>query len=240
MPPRDFATTNWTLVLAVHTTSPAKRRDALAGLCEGYWHPVYAFIRRRGHDADAAADITQSFFTHVLEKDVLDGVDPSLGRFRAFLLVAVKNFLANQWDHDAARKRGGGWTRVPYELPELERRYEAARSADLDPEQLFEQRWAATVLTRAVERVKAQQHAAGREREFTVLSPFLTSDGGEHRPYREVAVELRTTETALRTAVHRLRHALGVALREEVGDTVSDAAVADTELRHLLGVLAMA
>ena len=206
----------------------------MASLCEAYWSPVYTFIRRRGHDADQAADLTQSFFAHLLEKHVLDAVDPALGRFRAFLLASVKHFMANEWDRESAKKRGGGWARVPYDPPELERRYTAVRSHELDPEQVFERQWAATLLDRALERVRREQDVGGRAREFAALSPFLTSDGGGERPYREVARDLGTTDAAVRTAVHRLRQRLGAALRAEVSDTVTDPGSAELELRHLL------
>jgi RNA polymerase sigma-70 factor (ECF subfamily) len=232
-----FATTRWTMVMDARSGGTGRREQALAALCDAYWPPIYAFLRRRGNDADRAADLTQSFFRHLLEKHALDSVDPALGRFRAFLLASVKHFVANEREHDVARKRGGGWTRVDYDAPELERRYEAMRSPDLDPEQVFERQWAAAVMARAVAAVRAKQEAAGRGREFAVLAAYLTSDAGGERPYRDVAIELATTETAVRAAVHRLRQALGGALRAEVRETVTDAAAADAELRHLLGLL---
>lgn len=225
------------MVLAVRTASAEHREAALAGLCGAYWTPIYAFLRRRGHDADEAADLTQAFFRHVIEKRTFDAVDPSLGRFRAFLLASVTHFAANAREHDGAQKRGGGWTRVDFDAPELERRYVAVWSSGLDPEQAFERHWAATVLEHALARLQAQQGAAGRGREFAALSGYLTSDAGEERPYREVAAVLQITETAVRAAVHRLRQALGRALRDEVSDTVSDAAAAEAELRHLLALL---
>jgi RNA polymerase sigma-70 factor (ECF subfamily) len=235
--PDDFTTTRWTMVLAVRTASAERREAALAGLCGAYWAPIYAFLRRHGHDADEAADLTQAFFRHVIEKRSLDAVDPSLGRFRAFILASVKNFAANAREHDGAQKRGGGWTRVDADAPDLERRYAALRSSELDPEQAFERHWAATVLEQALARLKARQVEAGHGREFAALSGYLTSDAGEERPYREVAADLQTTETAVRAAVHRLRQALGRALRDVVSDTVSDAAAAEAELRHLLALL---
>jgi RNA polymerase sigma-70 factor (ECF subfamily) len=235
---RDFTTTNWSLVLAVRTTHAARRREALAGLCEAYWYPVYAFVRRRGHSAEDAADLTQAFFAHVLEKGSFDAVDPGLGRFRTFLLASVKHFLANEWDRGAARKRGGGWTRIPCEPGELEQRYAAIRSQGLDPEEEYERQWAATVMSRALAALGAQQKSAGRGRELEVLSPFLTSDAGGERPYREIAAQLSTSETAVRTAVHRLRQRLGAVLRAEIADTLDDPSGTDAELRHVLTLLA--
>lgn len=235
--PRAFVTTNWSLVRAVRTTDAARRATALAGLCEAYWGPLYAFIRRRGHEAETAADCTQAFFAHVIEKGAFESADPALGRFRTFLLVSVKNFLTSQWEHDTALKRGGGWSSVPFDTEALERRYEALRSGDLDPELAFERHWAQTVLDRALARVRAQQAAAGRAKEFAVLEAYLTSDAGPGRPYREVARELGIADTAVRAAVHRLRQRLGEALRAEVGETLDDPAGVDAELRFLLSRL---
>lgn len=233
----DFSTTRWTLVRDAQSASAAERSAALEALCSAYWPPIYAFLRRRGHDAEDAADLTQAFFRHLIEKRGLASVDPALGKFRAFLLASVKHFVSNAREHDVAQKRGGGWARVDFDPPALERRYAGVRSADLDPEQAFDRQWAATVLERAVTTLGAQHDAAGRGREFALLSGYLTSDAGEERPYRAVAADLGTSETAVRAAVHRLRQALGKALREVVAETVGDAAAADAELRHLLALL---
>jgi RNA polymerase sigma-70 factor (ECF subfamily) len=225
------------MVLALGTTDVARRAEALASLCDAYWYPVYAFVRRLGHAPEDAADLTQAFFVHVLEKKAFEDADPGLGRFRSYVLASVRHFLINEWQREAALKRGGGQRGVPFEPAELERRYVSVRSTELDPEQLFDRQWAATVLERALCRLGAQQASLGRGREFAALSPFLTSEAAGERPYRAVAAELGTTETAVRAAVHRLRQRLGSALREEVSDTVGNAAAADAELRHLLGLL---
>lgn len=234
----SFLTTNWSLVLAVRTTHEGRRRDALTGLCEAYWYPVYVFVRRRGHGAEDAADLTQAFFAHVLEKGAFDAVDPALGRFRTFLLASVKHFLTNEWMREAARKRGGDWTRVSCEPAELEQRYAAIRSLARDPEEEFERQWAATVMRRALESVRMQQESIGRGREFRVLAAYLTSDADDERPYRDVAAELSIAETAVRAAVHRLRQRLGLALRAEIAETLEDPAATDAELRHVLMLLA--
>lgn len=234
----SFLTTNWSMVLAVRTAHEGRRRDALAGLCEGYWYPVYAFVRRRGHSAEDAADLTQAFFAHVIEKSAFDAVDPALGRFRTFVLASVKHFLANEWARDTARKRGGDWTRVGCEPAELEQRYTAIRSLAPDPEQEFERQWAGTVMSRAMRALKTEQEAAGRGREFEVLSQYLTSNAGDVRSYREAAATLSIAETALRAAVHRLRQRLGLALRAEIANTLDDPASTDAELRHVLLLLA--
>jgi RNA polymerase sigma factor (sigma-70 family) len=234
----DFATTHWSVVIAAGTHDVGRRQAALAELCEGYWMPLYAFIRRRGHAPDAAADLTQGFFVHIVEKDALAKVDPSLGRFRAFLLASVKHFLANERERETARKRGGHWTQLPFDATELERRYESVRSSDLDPEQLFDRQWAATVIDRALARLRSQQAQSGKASEFDLLAGFLTSDAGQEHSYRELSSVTGSTETAIRASVHRLRLAFGKALRAEIADTVRDQASADAELRHVLTIAA--
>jgi RNA polymerase sigma-70 factor (ECF subfamily) len=240
MSPNRFESTSWTMVVGLQTTDAPRRTEALARLCEAYWTPIYAFVRRTGQSPDDAADLTQAFFLHLLSQDrAFASVDRSLGRFRSFLLAALRHFLSNERDRAATQKRGGRWNRVPFEPEDLERQYAAMRSTGLDAEALFDRHWAVTLLTRAVARVRAQEEAAGRGRQFAALSGYLTSEGEERGPggYRDVAAGLATTETAVRAAVHRLRQRLGVALREEVVDTVGDAASADAELRHLLTAL---
>jgi RNA polymerase sigma-70 factor (ECF subfamily) len=231
-----FETTRWSVVLAARTADSAGRREALATLCEAYWAPLYAFIRRHGRSPEDAADLTQSFFAHLLEEGTLTNVDPGLGRFRTFLLVSVKNFLANEWKQRTASKRGGQWTRVPFEPSALERRYVAVSSEELDPERLFDRHWALTVLDRALDRLRVQHTSAEKQREFKALAPFLTSDGAEGRSYRDVGAELRMSDVAVRAAVHRLRRRFGIALRDEISDTVSDRAATDAEIRHVLAV----
>lgn len=224
------------MVLAAATADPTRRRAALTALCQAYWLPIYAYIRRRGHSPDDAADLTQAFFLHVVEKGTFSVVDPAIGRFRAFLLAAVKHFLVNEYYRDSANKRGGQWTRLVLDPEDLERRYAAAGRDDLDPERLFDRQWAATVLERALARLRAQQAEAGKTREFDALAGFLTSDAGAERTYRQLAEELGTSEAAIRTSVHRLRQKYGMALRAEIGETVRDAAAADAELRHVLSI----
>jgi RNA polymerase sigma-70 factor (ECF subfamily) len=240
MSPSRFEPTSWTMVVGLQTTDASRRTEALARLCEAYWTPIYAFIRRSGTSPDDAADLTQAFFLHLLSQDrPFATVDRSLGRFRSFLLAALRHFLSNERDRVATLKRGGRWSRVPFEPEDLERQYAAMRSTAFDAEALFDRHWAITVLHRAVARVRAKEEAAGRGRQFAALSGYLTSEGAGSGPggYREVAAALGTTEVALRAAVHRLRQRLGAALREEVVDTVGDAASADAELRYLLAVL---
>ncbi len=232
----DFATTNWSVVLAAGTEDLDRRQAALAQLCEAYWMPLYAFVRRRGHAPDVAADLTQGFFAHIVEKDGLARVDPALGRFRAFLLASVKHYMSNEREREQASKRGGRWTRLSFDATELERRYEAVCSSELDPEQLFDRQWAATVIDRALARLRQQQAQAGKGVEFDRLAGYLTSDAPAAHSYRELAALQGVNETAVRAAVHRLRLKFGAALRAEIADTVHDQASADAELRHVLTI----
>jgi RNA polymerase sigma-70 factor (ECF subfamily) len=228
------------MVVGLQTGDATRRAAALSRLCEAYWAPIYAFVRRTGQSPENAADLTQAFFLHLLEQErAFANVDPGLGRFRTFLLAALRHFLSNVRERDATQKRGGAWHRVPFEPAELERQFVAMRSADPDPEQAFDRQWAATVLERALTRLRTEEEAAGRQRQFAALSGYLTSEGVDHGHggYREVAAALGTTETALRAAVHRIRQRFGAALREEVVDTVGDRSAADAELRHLLALL---
>ena len=225
-------------MLAAQTVDAERRRDALGTLCVAYWAPIYAFVRRRGLSPEDAADLTQAFFLHLVESHRLAHVDPALGRFRSFLLAAVKNFLANEWDRGQAQKRGGHLARVDFDTDALERRYKALHDDALDPDRMFERQWAHLVLERAADRLRQQQDRAGKGREFALLGSFLTSDAGGERAYKDVAAELGTTEPAVRTAVHRLRLKFGTCLREEIAETVSDAVAADAELRHVLIVAA--
>jgi RNA polymerase sigma factor (sigma-70 family) len=232
----DFGTTHWSLILALKDAEPERTRQALAELCRRYWYPLYSVIRRRVHDADQAADLTQDFFLHLIEKDALRRADPALGRLRSFLIASVKNFLANERDRAVARKRGGEARPVTFDEMEADRRYQVDARAGWDQERAFDHQWALTVLRRALARLRSEFEANGRAAEFDHLCPFLTGDGGE-RPYREIASSLGTTEAAVKSAVRRLRRRYGETLREEIAETLSDPGDCEAELRYLLAAL---
>jgi RNA polymerase sigma-70 factor (ECF subfamily) len=231
-----FGTTQWSLILAAQGEDPERAREALAEICRTYWYPLYCLIRRRGHGADEAADLTQDFFVHLIEKGALRVVDPALGRFRSFLLASVKNFLTNDHDRLAAGKRGGGLKPVTFDGDEADRRQWSDGHADWDPERYFDRQWALTVLQRALDRLRWEYAQAGRPGEFEHLSAFLTGEGRE-QPYRQVAASLEMTEAAVKTAVHRMRRRYGKALREQIAATVGDPEKVDAELRYLLEAL---
>ena len=230
-----FSTTHWSLVLSAGGASTPDARAALGGLCEAYWYPVYAYVRRRGYSVEDARDLTQAFFARLLEKNDLRGADPARGRFRSFLLTAVSHFLSNQRDWQSALKRGGGLPTLPLDFASGEERYIKEPSDQLDPERIFERRWAMEVLESALKRLEADYARTGNRRHFEILKPCLT-DNSSDVSYRAIGEKLGMSEGAVGVAVHRLRRRFSVALREEVAQIVSPPLV-DDELRYLLRAL---
>ena len=232
-----FTTTSWTKVLAAREAPSAEAREALEGLCRVYWYPLYAYIRRRGHEADDAGDLTQAYFAELIEKSYLEDYDPSRGRFRVFLRASVKNFLSKQREKARTWKRGGRTQTISFDSQEVEGRYLHEPVDRLTPEEIFERRWALTVLESALARLRTEQAEAGRGAEFERLEGFLT--GQEARAsYGEVAAELSTSEGAIKMTVHRLRQRFGKLLRGEIAETVAGPEEVDDEVKYLLGVIA--
>ena len=231
-----FDTTRWSAVLAARDATGKTARDALSWLCEAYWLPLYAYVRRRGHGPDEAADLTQAYFTALLEKDYLKNVRRERGRFRLFLLKSMQHFLSNQWDSRQALKRGGDKVFVFLDPTDAEQRYSIASRDDLTPEALFDRRWALTLLDRVLDRMRVEARSKGRERQFELLSGFLT-ETSRHGTYRAAAEALGTSESAVKVAVYRLRRRFGESLRNEIAETVGDGSEVETELQHLLSVL---
>jgi RNA polymerase sigma factor (sigma-70 family) len=232
-----FATTSWTKVLSAREASSTEARQALEGLCRIYWYPLYAFVRRQGHDAESSRDLTQAYFAELLEKGYLDDYDPERGRFRVFLKTSLKHFLSKELEKALAWKRGGRAEVVSLDAEEVEGRYRFEPVDRLTPEAIFERRWALTVLERTLARLRREQEDSDHGREFERLEGFLTGQQGKV-PYREVAEELGTTEGAVKTSIHRLRQRFGQLLRTEIAETVASPAEVDEEVRHLLGVIA--
>jgi RNA polymerase sigma-70 factor (ECF subfamily) len=233
---KRFTTTQWSRVQQAKEGSDSEAREALEELCQIYWHPLYAFIRRQGSDPEAAQDLTQAYFTELLEKDLLQVVDPAAGRFRSFLLASLKHFISHERDKERAQKRGGGTPTFSLEADTAEMRLGDGPADELTPEQVFERQWALTVLERSLERLHQAALESDTATNFERLKPFLTGEQA-NAPYRELAAELGMTESAVSTAVHRLRKSFGVMLRAEVAETVADPADVDDEIRHLLGVI---
>jgi RNA polymerase sigma-70 factor (ECF subfamily) len=232
--PADFPTTRWTLVIAAADPQRKDARSALVSLCEGYWYPLYAYVRRRGYPADQAQDLTQEFFIRVLEGRYLDRADPQKGRFRAFLLSSMKFFLGDEADRNRAQKRGGG-TVLSLEFSSGEDRYQREPAHDETPERIFEQRWALSVLDRVVERLRDEFVQHGRPEHFERLKVFLL--GQSDAPYAALAREMNTSEGALKVAIHRLRKRYRELFRQEIADTVADPAEVESELRFLAAAL---
>src|SRR5438552_10931065 len=192
-PPDRFRTTRWTLVLAAQDRASPEARQALEDLCDAYWYPLYAFIRRSGHNSDEARDLTQEFFARLLEKDYLADVDREKGKFRSFLLAACKHFLANERDRALAQKRGGGRTMLSFDADAAESRYCSEPQHTLTPARRFERRWVLVLLQSVLSRLRDEQTQAGKGEHFDQLKGFLAGDKGPAR-YGQVAVALNTTE----------------------------------------------
>jgi RNA polymerase sigma-70 factor (ECF subfamily) len=230
-----FNTTRWSLIVAAQRSESPLARQALGELYKTYWYPLYAYIRRRGHSADAAQDLTQEFFTHLLEPDGLASVNPDRGRFRCYLLAACQHFLANEYDRARARKRGGGQSILSLDFGEADARYQREPAHEATAERLFERRWALALLDAVLIRLRAEYQAAGKLAVFDALQMYLTGDGD--RPYAETAKTAGMTEGAVKVAVHRLRNRYRMLLRDEIGQTLDDPSTIDDEIRALFAAL---
>ncbi len=230
-----FNTTQWSQVLQAGQGDGSHADHALAGLCACYWHPLYFFARSRGMSVEDAQDATQDFFTTLLEKKTLANVSREGGRFRSFLLAAFKHYLSNRRQHENAKKRGGEFTvfSLDFESAEGEFQYEPVDSQT--PETLYEKRWAFAVLNICYERLEAECEKMGKLDVFLKLRPFLTGEN-EDMTYKDVAGELKMSEAAIKTAVHRLRKQFGKILRDEIRHTLDSDAV-DEEIQHLFSVI---
>ena len=210
---------------------------ALEELCRTYWYPLYAYVRRHGHTREEAEDLTQEFFARLLDKNYLQGLQRDQGKFRAFLLVALKHFLANEWDRATRKKRGGGVTLLSLNWEDAETRYQIEPADTLSPDKLYDRLWAVTLLERVITRLREENAAAGNSRVFDALSPFLTI-GKSAIPYADAASRLEMTEPAVRVAVHRLRRRYRELLRGEIAQTLSDSARVDEEMAALFSAFA--
>jgi RNA polymerase sigma-70 factor (ECF subfamily) len=228
------------LVLAARDGSSASAEAAMQALCTTYWRPLYSFVRRSGRSVEDAQDLTQSFFSHLLEKDSLAHVDPALGKFRAFLLTALRNFLTNEWRREQASKRGGDAQFLSLDdLTRAEDYYAAGLSASETPQQIYERNWALAVIERAARRLEDEFAAAGKSHIFALLKPYLEGDRDAAR-YAQVAAALEWSEVTVRVSVHRMRGRFRDLLQQEVATTLADpdnhSAIED-ELKFLLNAL---
>jgi RNA polymerase sigma-70 factor (ECF subfamily) len=230
----DFPKTCWTLVVAAGDPLRDDCRNALVRLCENYWYPVYAYVRRRGYPEAEAQDLTQDFFVRILEGRYLNRADPNRGRFRSFLLNSCKFFLADQADRARAQKRGAGAI-LPFEVASGERRYSFEPLDNETPEHIFERRWAVMLLDRAVSRLRDEFTQHGSPSDFEKLKVFLLGQG--EVPYADVAREMGATEGGLKVAIHRLRKRYRVLFLREIAETVADPAEVDSEIQFLFSAL---
>jgi len=232
-----FATTHWSVVLTAGRRDTTRARDALESLCRVYWLPIYAFVRRQGHTTHDAQDLTQAFFARLLEKNSFADADRNRGRFRTFLLAALKHFLANEWDKAHAKKRGGWRVVIPLDASSAETAGGLEPADNSTPEKIFERRWALAVLTQVLRRLRAEHVRDGKEALFEQLKPTLTEASHDVR-YAEIAARLGTSEGAVKTAVHRLRRRYRELLRSEIAGTVGDPGEIEDEIRNLFAALA--
>ena len=236
--PAQFRTTRWSVILAAAESQTPGSQAALTELCQHYWYPLYAFARRRGYAAPDAQDLTQGFFLHLLEHRALKRADPLKGKFRSFLLASFRNFLADESDRARSLKRGGNFEFVALDAEDAENRYQLEPADHLTAEKIFDARWAMTLLTRTVERLREQCAACGEISRFEVLSAFVgVGPGKAPPPYEEVAKSLNLSVGAAKTTVHRFRKQYAAFLRQEIGRTVSDPAEIDEEIHALCDAL---
>ena len=241
--PASFSSTHWSVVLAAAQDQTPSGQAALAELYQNYRYPLYAHVRRCGYNPDDADDLIQSFFLHLLEHRCLAQVDPGKGRFRSFLLASLQNLLRTEQRRERTEKRGGLCTFVSLDAQAAERRYlfEPADDRALTVEQMFDARWAVTLLDRAMANVRAKYVARGKQRIFETLKQFLPcGSSGDEATYPGTAASLGISEASVNTLIHRLRQHYALALRREVASTLSDPAAIDEEIHLLCDALAAA
>ena len=233
--PGVFATTHWSIVLEAQGESPAAQ-EALEKLCRTYWRPIYGFVRRHGAGAEDAEDITQGFFALLLERKDLNSVRKEKGRLRSYLLASVKHFLADESRHAMAVKRGKGQRLIPLEEIREREGIDIERSDRLTADQIYERRWALTVLQQVMERLREEYRSAGNVRFFDQMKTMLM-DEAERPSQAQVAGEFGMTENAVKQAFYRFRQRYQTLLREEIAHTVAMPGDIEDELRHLISVV---
>lgn len=232
-----FVTTHWSVVMRAATQGSPDSGPALEKLCRTYWYPIYAFARRQGRAHHEAQDLTQDFFSRLLESEALDSVHPQKGRFRSFLIASFRHFLANEWKAARRQKRGGGQELLSLDEEDAEGRYKRDPADHLTPEKVFERRWAETLLADVLDRLQSEWEANKSNGCFEDLKPFLLG-GGDASPFASVAVRLNVTEASLKWTVHKLRQRYREIFREEIAHTVASPEEIDDEIRHMFTVMA--
>jgi RNA polymerase sigma-70 factor (ECF subfamily) len=229
----SFLTTRWSIVRSAADLDPERARAALATLCQSYWYPLYAFVRRKGVAAQDAEDVVQSFFARILEKRNFDSVSPEKGRFRSFLLASIQNHLANLRDAARAEKRGAGRSALEIDFARADARFGLEAKPEA-AERAYEREWALALLERALAGVEQEYRASERGELFDVLKAELTGAGSSHAEY---AQRLASNEGAVKVAVHRLRKRYRERLRAEIAETVADPGEIEAEIADLFEAL---
>jgi RNA polymerase sigma-70 factor (ECF subfamily) len=232
----QFAATRWSVVLVAGRRSSPDSRRALESLCEAYWYPLYAYVRRRVADTNDAHDLTQAFFAELLAKNYVASAKAERGRFRAFLLTSLKHFLSKEWDKAKAQKRGGGKAPISLDFESADSQYRIEPAYGLTAEQIYDREWAVALLGRIMGRLERESADGGNATPFEELKGFLI---GEHAgaTYADVATRLGTTEAAVKMAAHRLRRRYRELLREEIAETVSGPEEVEDEILNLFATL---
>ena len=214
-----------------------RAQQALAGLCQTYWYPLYAHVRRRGHGAHDAQDLTQEFFARLLARQTLGRADPARGRFRTFILTALDHFLADEWDKSRAQKRGGATELLSLDLAAAEQRFELEPADTAAPDKAFDRQWALALLEAVLDQLENEYRSDGKTDWFFALQPTLTG-ASESQPYAELAARLDANEGAVKVAVHRLRKRYRALLQAKIVETVASPEEVPEEMRYLLQALA--
>lgn len=232
----QFASTHWSLILQASDSQAPDSAKALEKLCAAYWYPLYVYVRCRGRGPEEARDLTQEFFARLLEKKWLREADPHRGRFRTFLLTAMMHFLANDWRHSQAEKRGGGQSCVSLDAIEAEERFALEPRDNSSPAALYDRRWALTVIGRAQDALMAEMERAGEAARFAALEPTLAGERAG-KGYRDLAAKFGVTENTIKTWVLRLRRRFRALLIEEISQTIGQDENPELELKGLLATL---
>jgi len=232
----QFATTQWSLILSAADRSSPRWQQSLGELCQLYWYPLYAFVRRQGCTTSEAEDLTQEFFLRMLEKGYLDAAGPEKGKFRTFILVCLRRFLANEHDRQVTQKRGGGQRVLSIDFVAAESRYQCEPADKQTPERVFDRRWALALLDLVIERLEREYAESGKQSLFDRLKVFLVMDD-TRTPYADLARELKLSESALKVAVHRLRRRYGQLLSAEVARTLDGRTNVREEINALICAL---
>jgi RNA polymerase sigma factor (sigma-70 family) len=234
--PHWFVTTHWSVVLEAGEPASPGAAQALEKLCRSYWFPLYTYVRRQGYGSHDAQDLTQGFFARLLRTNSLAAVSPEKGKFRTFLLAALRHFLSDERDRNRAEKRGGGQVIISIDEANAEERYQQMPTVDPDPEKCFDRHWALTVLEQANCRLREEYLASGRQEIFKALKVFLSREASPG-DYDRIAAGLHMSPNTVGVAVHRLRQRYRECIRLELAQTVANARDLDQEMNYLFSVL---